>query len=304
MALKHQTLGSQATHRGIALVLVLWAITLVAVIAASFAYTVGIEATLAANLVGQAKARALAEAGIHYAIFDLLGSVQLHRFTADGTPYPIEIGSETVTISVRDVTGLIDLNTASRELLGGLFMAAGVPQDQLDSLLDVIEDWRDPDDIPHPQGAEDQDYIAAGLPYGAKDAPFEEVTELQQVFGVSLELYRRVEKSLTVFSGQAGINPAAASRETLLAIPGIDPGSVEAYVQARAESQAAGGTPPPPPAMGAGYLAQTGGVAYSLHAEAKITGGGVAIIEATVSPGALNTGGIIPNSSVFEWRSL
>ncbi|MGR6035601.1 MAG: type II secretion system minor pseudopilin [Candidatus Nitrosoglobus sp.] len=290
-------------ERGIALVVVLWAITLLAVIAASFAYTVRIESTLAANLVGRAKARALAEAGIAYAVFDLLRPLQLRQLTPDGTSYPWESGAGIVTISVRDASGLIDLNTASRDLLGGLLAAAGVAEEKRNPLLDAIEDWRDPDDVPLLQGAEDKNYIAAGLPYGAKDGPFEDVTELQQVLGVSLELYRRIEKSLTVFSGQTGIDPAMASREILLAVPGIDPRLIEAYVQERRERQAMGATPPLPP-IGAEYLASAGGLAYSVRAEAKIAGEGTAIIEAVISPSVSNMGGVIPNSSVFEWRSL
>jgi general secretion pathway protein K len=290
-------------ERGIALTVVLWAITLLAVIAVSFAYTVRIESALAANLVGRAKARALAEAGIAYAVFDLLRPLQLRHFTPDGTPYPWEIGAGVVTISVRDVSGLIDLNTASRDLLGGLLAAAGVVEEERNPLLDAIEDWRDPDDVPLLQGAEDKDYIAAGLPYGAKDGPFEDVTELQQVLGVSLELYRRIEKSLTIFSGQTGIDPTMASREVLLAVPGIDPRLIEAYVEERRERQVMGGAPPLPP-IGAEYLASAGGLAYSVRAEAKMTGEGIAIIKAVVSPSVSSMGGVIPNSSVFEWRSL
>jgi general secretion pathway protein K len=297
---KYQSKLVAVAERGIALVVVLWALTLLAVIATSFAYTVRIESTLAANLVGRAKARALAEAGIAYAVFDLMRPLQLRRFTPDGIPYPWETGAGAVIISVRDTSGLIDLNTASRDLLGGLLTAAGVAEEKRNVLLDAIEDWRDPDNLPNLQGAEDKDYIAAGLPYGAKDGPFENVTELQQVLGVSLELYRKIEKLVTIFSGQIGIDPTVASREVLLAVPGINPQLIEAYVEARRVSRARGEIPPLPP-IAAGYVVSAGGVAYSVRAEAKIAGEGTAIIEAVVSPGA-NMGGVIPYSSVFEWR--
>jgi general secretion pathway protein K len=287
-------------ERGIALVVVLWTVTLLAIIAASFAYTVRIESTLAANVVGRAKARALAEAGIAYAVFDLLRPIQLRRFTPDGAPYPWDLGAGAVIISIRDAGGLIDLNTASRELLGGLLAAAGIAEENRNPLLDAIEDWRDPDNAPRLQGAEDEDYIAAGLPYGAKDGPFEDVAELQQVLGISLELYQRIENLLTVFSQQSGINPAAAPREVLLSVPGIDPRLIEAYLEERRVRRARGEVPPLPP-IGGGYVAQAEGLAYSVRAEARIEGGGMAIIEAVVSPGS-NVGSIIPYSSVLEWR--
>src|SRR5690606_20283379 len=152
-----------------------------------------------------------------------------------------------VMISVRDVAGLIDLNTASRELLGGLLMVAGVPADGQNRLLDAIEDWRDPDDIPLLEGAEDKDYLAAGLPYGAKDGPFDDVTELQQVLGISPALYQRMEPSLTVYSGQGGIDPTVAPREVLLAIPGVDLQLIESYLEERRVTAARGDIPPPLP---------------------------------------------------------
>ncbi|QBQ53538.1 general secretion pathway protein GspK [Nitrosococcus wardiae] len=287
-------------ERGIALVVVLWTVTLLAVIAGSFTYTLRIESTLAANLVGQAKARALAEAGIVYATLDLLRPLQMRRFSPDGLPYRWKFGDGEVMISVRDVGGLVDLNTASRELLGGLLGVAGVAVEERDSLLDAIEDWRDPDDVPLLQGAEDKDYMAAGLPYGAKDGPFEDITELQQVLGISLELYQRLENFLTVYSEQPGIDPAVAPRGVLLAIPGIDFEAIEIYLEERRARQMMGEAPPPLPPVGGGYLAQAQGLAYSVRAEAKTEGGGAALIKAVISPDS-STEGLIPYS-VLEWR--
>ena len=46
----------------------------------------------------------------------------------------------------------------------------------------AIVDWRDADPLTQPSGGgEDGDYAAANLPYGAKDAEFKSVAELQQV---------------------------------------------------------------------------------------------------------------------------
>ena len=39
-------------------------------------------------------------------------------------------------------------------------------------------------------GAEDEDYLAAGFLDGAKDGPLEAVEELQQVMGMTYELYQ------------------------------------------------------------------------------------------------------------------
>ena len=57
------------------------------------------------------------------------------------------------------------------------------------ALVDAIVDFRDEDDLHCLQGAEDRDYADAGLPRGAKDAAFEAVEELQQVLGMTREIY-------------------------------------------------------------------------------------------------------------------
>ena len=78
-------------------------------------------------------------------------------------------------MSIQDEDGKIDLNAAPDELLRGLFVSAGLDEDAGAALVDAIVDFRDEDDLTRLNGAEDRDYADAGLPYGAKDAPFEAV---------------------------------------------------------------------------------------------------------------------------------
>ncbi len=86
-------------------------------------------------------------------------------------------------------------------LLMALMKAVGVQEPE--NLVDAILDWRDPDDLHLVNGAEDEQYAAAGLPYGAKDGPFDSVEELGQVMGFDRELYQALAPALTVTSGQA-----------------------------------------------------------------------------------------------------
>ena len=48
-----------------------------------------------------------------------------------------------------------------------------------------MADWRDPDDTTRPNGAEEADYRLAGLKQKPANAPFETVTELARVFGMT-----------------------------------------------------------------------------------------------------------------------
>ena len=137
---------------------------------------------------------------------------------------------------------------AGEALLRSLFInIGGADPDVAAHIADAIQDWRDADDLTRPNGAEEADYRAAGLKYKPANAPFETVTELARVMGVTPAIYARVADSLTVFSRQAGINPATASRTVLLALPNATPDVVDAYLAQRADALKANLPVPPFP---------------------------------------------------------
>jgi len=225
---------TRAGQRGFALLAVLWLVMLLALIAASFTKTARTQIDLGRNAVEKAKAQALADAGVNRAILGLLEPDPTARWRADGTPYVLSLGSGEVRIAIQDEAGKIDLNVASDQLLQGLFTSIGLASDEASALVDAIADFRDPDDLRRLNGAEDDDYRAAGLSWEAKDAPIEAIEELQQVFGMTPELYRRIAPLLTVHSWEDGIDPLVAPAQTLAAVPGITPAQVEAVLAARA----------------------------------------------------------------------
>ncbi|MGH8491456.1 MAG: general secretion pathway protein GspK, partial [Gammaproteobacteria bacterium] len=158
--------------QGFALVIVLWVVALLSIVAASLAFSMRTETTLAHDLVAQAQARALAEAGVYRGILELYNPDRLRRWRGDGSPHRIRLWGAPVTVSLQDEAGKIDLNSAQRDLLGTLLRASGIDDERRDALLDAIEDWRDADSLRRLNGAEDQEYEAAGRTYGAKDATF------------------------------------------------------------------------------------------------------------------------------------
>jgi general secretion pathway protein K len=108
-----------------------------------------------------------------------------------------------------------------------LFQALGEPRASADKLAGAVIDWRDPDSLTQPSGgAEDADYLAAGLNWGAKDAPFESVAELEQVLGMRPALYALAAPHLTVFSGQQVPNAAFADAivRKAMGLPGTPQG--------------------------------------------------------------------------------
>lgn len=257
-----------AAQRGIALIAVLWGIAILSIIAAAFLAETRSRGAIARNLLENAKAQALADAGVYRAISGILSIDPVVAWRADGTAYPLALGEGDAVITIVDEGGKVDLNRAQDRLLSGLLEVLGVPEDERAALVDAIRDFADRDDNRRPAGAEDGDYISAGLERGAKDAPFESVEELQQVLGITRPLYDRLAPFLTVYSGRAQINPVVAPREVLMAMPGLGADQVDALLARRTE--------------GADARVRSVGTAFTIRADATTAGGGRFVREAVV----------------------
>lgn len=258
-------------NRGVALLIVLWLLVLLAGLAAGIAATARTETHLARNLMTEARARHLAQAGIHHAITTLFDRRRKASLPPDGSAVAtVEIGGAEVRYWIRDECGKIDLNTARGGLILGLLLANQVPETQATSIAQAILDWRDPDSRRRPRGAEDRDYAAAGRAYGARDGLFESIDELQQVLGMTTVLYRRLAADVTVDCLNAGVEPLAASPTVLAAIPNLDPLAVAAFLRAR-RSAAAGDVTGEPPTLAASgrYVEGSEGQVFGIIATAE-----------------------------------
>ena len=97
------------SNRGIALLSVLWVTGLLAVMAASFASSARTEARLAHNQEESAKAEALADAGVHRAVFGLLDLDRDTAWRAGDAAYVFSLGDGDVQVWIEDEDGKIDL---------------------------------------------------------------------------------------------------------------------------------------------------------------------------------------------------
>ena len=241
-------------ERGIALILVLWLTIMLTVIASGFAFSMHSEAMTARNALSLAQARAAANGAVERMAFELSRPRYPSAWASDGQPRNWRDGDVDIVATAVDESAKIDLNSAPDTLLKGLLEhVAGVDPDVSAKITDAILDWRDPDDVKRPNGAEAADYLAAGLKQKPANAPFETVSELARVMWVTPAIYARIADSLTVHSRQPGINATTASRDVLLALPNSTPEAVDAYLQQRADALAAKlPVPPFPPASGFG----------------------------------------------------
>lgn len=287
-------------QRGVAFILVMWLLALLTILLGSFALISRTEALQARHLFDTTEARYAAEAGVNRAVYQMAIPDPQLRWIPDGRRYELEFERARLSIEVTDESGLVDLNAADTLTLANLLLAHGVPQDEADAIADAILDWRDTDDLVSPNGAEDSDYDAAGLDYGAKDAPFDTVSELQQVLGVSAELYTRIAPALTIYSGQPTPNAAFAPLEVLRAFIGMTDDLARQLIEARHAWDPASGAPPPLMPDGTPLMAQGGSGTYSIAARATLPNGAWTELEATVRLGGAGVSGLA--YTVLRWQ--
>lgn len=250
-------------QRAVALLGVLWVLVLLSLISLNISSTSRIELKLAANLLEAASVRQTTDAGINWALWSLL-QPNTANWLADGSQRSLELDGVVVQVAISDEQGKIDLNKANPLLLEGLFLAAGVSQDEALALADAVQDWRDTDELRRLQGAEREEYLAAGLP-GPANRPFERLDELLEVLGMTAQLYAQVSPALTLYSGRAAVNPLMAPRQVLLALPGVSESSVDQYIEDRRSSYEQGLSPPPFTGIDPQLLASNvPGISYSI----------------------------------------
>jgi len=260
----------------VALVLVLWVLVLLSTIAMALATTTRMESVVTGNFRGEREARALIDAGIRFQVLQIIASPAPDdpeaRWPADGVAREWPFAGHVIRVRAVPESARIDLNAAAPEFIAALFEAVGVDGEQALVLADRVADWRDADSEPREYGAEDDDYRGAGLPYGARDAPFETVSEIQQVMGVNRALFKAVESALTVHSRRRTVNPMFASPLVLDAVPGMDAAEAEAFAAAREEGGEQGESTLPGGAE-QGYLSFASGAVYRVSAEVDLPDG-------------------------------
>lgn len=237
---------------GIALILVIWVVTLLLVLASSFLYATRVDARAMRNAALLARADAIVQAALARAAIELQkppASPGVWR--RDPAVRDWSFDGVSVRLSVTDESGKIDLNSANNALLANALRAAGLEGEEAAKLLDAILDWRDADSLRRPNGAEEREYAEAGLPGRPANQPFQSVEELQLVLGIGPQTFQRMAPMLTIYSRLPGVNPYYASRSVLLAVPGATDEAVDAYLAERDAAFAANRQPPVFAAAGA-----------------------------------------------------
>ena len=282
---------------GVALLLVLWMMVILIGIIGVFALIAGTENKQGKLLARGVQARYAAEGGVDVAVLRLNNADPLLRWVPDDRVYKYGVGKTQIEIRVVDESGKVDINAAGADVIKPLLIAAGIEPLQAQSMTSAIVDWRDTDNLlTEPGGAEDPQYASADLPYGAKDAAFQTVSELQQVIGMTPELYAKLLPLITIYSGLDRPNPSFAPPEVLAAL-GLQAPQI---AQLLAERNAWQPGMPVFTLPDGNPLATSGTGTYSISSAAIEPDGSRAEITATLRVGASGNFGLL--YTPLAWR--
>jgi len=105
------------------------------------------------------------------------------------------------------------------------------------TLATALLDWLDGDiDVTLPDGAEDDEYLRADLPYRAANRPMVDISELRLVKGYTPEVLAKLEPYITALPVATTINVNTASPVVLQALHAeLEPSDVEQLIEVREE---------------------------------------------------------------------
>jgi general secretion pathway protein K len=192
---------------GFALIIVLWTLVLIGFIVAHLTASGRTEIRIAGNLVANSASQAAADGAIFEAIFNLSDPQPEQRWPVDGTPRQVAVGGIQVILRVEDEASWINPSTASPALVEALLRVTGSDPDTARRIATAISEWVGSAAAPRQQEALLADYRAAGLDYGPPGAPFETLSELGRVLGMTPAVLLAIRPHLTLFGPQEP-NPA------------------------------------------------------------------------------------------------
>ena len=197
-------------QRGVALLLVLWAVATLSLLLGGLAGWVQLETRQASWQRQHTQALLAAQAGMNLALQALLDGNHRPRWIADGRAVPLAFDDARIVLSVSSERGKLDLNAASNEDIARVAQACGADRDRATQLTRGLQARRD-----------------------GSAAPLRVIEELRQVPGMTQHLYQRMAPEVTLWSGLSRPDAAFASPllRSALSLPqqtatGTDPGSV------------------------------------------------------------------------------
>jgi general secretion pathway protein K len=197
---------ARRNESGIALIIVMIAITVLGILAAGFAYSMKVETKLAQNANSETELIWLGRSGVELArwyyaelkktpgpylndqwpgILVASNSV-LEGFSLKN--YELGEGGR-ISLTVTDLERKLNINVADEAVLQQALRLVGVDAGDFSGICGSILDWIDPDNNTHIGGTESDYYQGLTPPYFARNRPIDDLSELLLVRGVTPEIF-------------------------------------------------------------------------------------------------------------------
>jgi general secretion pathway protein K len=218
--------------RAAAIMLALWALFLLSGMIISWTLDINTRLTLSGSANRFLEAEAMACSGAEVAMHPAAkpGIAALRGSLGPNQSYEAHITGEAGRLNINNIAklALADPNSPARELLRKYLEVKGVDLNERDRMIDSLLDWIDPDNLVRLNGAEnDADYKPA-------NQPLRTVEELKRVRGWEDFTSRPDwDADFTLVTPQSNIDVNWASRDVLLALPGMTEGVVDRFMATR-----------------------------------------------------------------------
>ena len=218
---------AQAKRSGAALMLALWALFLLSAMVIAWALDINSRLTLSGNASRVVEAEAMAASGAEVALSPPVetGSSVLHGSLGPNQRYDARITGEGGRLNLNWI--LAGENPQRIALLRQYLEVKGIDLNERDRMIDCLLDYVDPDDLPRLNGAESEPG------YQPRNSLFQQLEELKRVKGwEKFTAQANWEADFTLFSS-GPVDLVWASRDVLLALPGLNEQLADRFLQYR-----------------------------------------------------------------------
>jgi len=222
--------AARSSEAGFIIIAVLWILAALAALAMIFSVYLSNSARALGATDISIERDALVSASLELTAYRLLSADEKERPSQGSFSFRMDNAEVLVTFSSE--AARVDLNQAPKEMLAGLFEVLGAEQTAAGELADRVVGWRTKSK-PNAGNDEAALYLAAGLNYSPRQAPFAHVNELSLVLGASPAIVERVLPFVTVFSKSADIDALIAPPEVVAALPGMTPQALNDFLKQR-----------------------------------------------------------------------
>lgn len=197
----------QSSSKGIALIIVMLVILVLATLAGAFAYSMKIEMKLARNANHESELEWLGRSGVEQARWMIAqqatvpnegnyealnqkwaggtgGAGASNSVLAEVSLEDVPLGAGRISVKIIDLERKFNINMADQSVLQQAMTIMGVDASVTPTIADSILDWIDKDDDPHLSGAESDYYLGLNPPYISKSGPIDDINELLLIKGV------------------------------------------------------------------------------------------------------------------------